>query len=177
METQQSALAALTATESAGVLNALLRAHPSLAAEAERLAAGLLGRDDREAVAADVADELRALDLGDLSHRAGRQWGGGYVDPHEAADELLVEVVQPYLDDIDRRARIEAREAATEIGLGLLLGLYSCREEEDNDLVLTHAGVPDAVDNLASQVISAMATSGLQLPEGWLAAECPNWRR
>lgn len=67
METRQSALAALTATESAGVLSALLCAHPSLAAEAERLAAELLGRDEREAVAADVADELRALDLGDLS--------------------------------------------------------------------------------------------------------------
>lgn len=58
--------------------------------EAERLAAGLLVAEDREAVAADVADELRALHLG------------------------------PYLDDLDRRAQIGALTAATEIGLGLL---------------------------------------------------------
>jgi hypothetical protein len=99
--------------------------------------------------------------------------GGGYVDPHQAADELLANILQPYLDDLDRRAQIGARTAATEIGLGL----YSCRDEDDDDRVLTHAGMPDAVDNLASQVISAMTTSGLQRPEGWLAAECPEWRR
>jgi hypothetical protein len=31
--------------------------------------------------------------------------GGGYVEPHEAAYELLAEVVQPYVDDLERRAR------------------------------------------------------------------------
>ncbi len=142
----QSALACLSAVESAEVLVALLRAHPGLAGEAARLAGGLLADDDREAVATDVADELRALHLGQLASRAGPQWGGGYVEPHEAADELLAEVVQPYLDDLVRRPSAGARDAATEIGLGLLLDLYACRDEEDNDRVLTHAGMPDAVD-------------------------------
>jgi hypothetical protein len=65
-----------------------------------------------------------ALHLRDLAGRAGRQWGGGYVEPHEAAYELLAEVVQPYLDDLERRARARSQHAATEIGLSLLLGLY-----------------------------------------------------
>ena len=68
--------------------------------------------------------------------RAGPQWGGGYVDPREAADELLAEVVEPYLDDLDRRARRQARGAATEIGLGLLRGLYSGRDEDEAERVL-----------------------------------------
>jgi hypothetical protein len=172
---KRSALASLTAAERAGVLEALLRAHPRLTVEAERLAADLLEQDDRQAVAADVAHELLALHLGDLADRAGPQWGGGYVDPHEAAHELLAEAVQPYLDDLDWRARIGAREAATEIGLGLLLGLYSCRDEGDNDRLLTHAEMPDAIDNLGSRVRSVMRKIGLTIPEGWLAQECPDW--
>lgn len=172
-----SALASLSAGERAEVLAALLRAHPSLTAEAEQLAEGLLAEEDREAVAADVAHDLRALHLSELAERAGGQWGGGYVEPHEAADELLAEAVQPFLDDLDRRSRSGARDAATEIGLGLLLGLYSCRGEDDDDRVLTHAGMPDAVDDLAPTVLSAMAKHGLKVPDGWLGENCPDWRR
>ena len=119
-KSETSALSALSAPERGEVLSSLLRAHPSLVAEAERVAAGLLGGADRGRVAGDVAGALRALHLRDLAERAGPQWGGGYVDPGEAADELLAEVVELYLDDLDRRARRQARGAATEIGLGLL---------------------------------------------------------
>jgi hypothetical protein len=43
-----------------------------------------------------------------------------------------------------------AVEAAQEIGFGVRMGLYGCRDEDDNDRVLTHAGMPHAVDNLGS---------------------------
>jgi hypothetical protein len=49
------------------------------------------------------------------------------------------------------------------------------RFEDDAERVLTHAGMPDSVDHLAIQVISRMARHGLELPEGWLAEECPGW--
>ena len=55
-------------------------------------------------------------------------------DAHGRAEDV------PYLDDLDRRARRQARAAATEIGLGLLLGLYSCRDEDDAERVLTPCG-------------------------------------
>jgi hypothetical protein len=48
--------------------------------------------------------------------------GGGYVDPHDAADEMLEETVQPYLEDLERRAGIGAVEAAREIGFGVPMG-------------------------------------------------------
>lgn len=44
---------------------------------------------------------------------------------------------------------------------------------DDNDRLLTHAGMSDAIDNLASRVRSVMRKSGLTIPEGWLAQECP----
>jgi len=55
--------------------------------------------------------------------------------------------------------------------------LYTCRGEDDNELVLTQAGMPDAVDNLASEVLAAMDTSGLDLPDDWLTERCPEWTR
>ena len=128
-------------------------------------------------MAEDVADELRALHLSQLADRAGPQWGGGYVDPHDAADEMLDEIVQPYLDDLERRARIGAVQAAREIGFSVLMGLYACRDEDDNDRVLTHAGMPDAVDNLGSQAIRVMKGAGLDLPDDWLVEQCSAWAR
>jgi hypothetical protein len=175
-EVAHSALAALTADDRAVVLAELLRVHPTLTAEAEQLARSLLELSDRDSVATEVTATLLALNLEDLAARAGPQWGGGYVEPHEAADELLAEAVQPYLDDLKRRAKAGSRHAATEIGLGLLLSLYARRDVDDNDLLLTHAGMPDAVDDLAWQVRSAMTASGLEMPEGWLAEECPDWQ-
>ena len=172
-----AALESLSAAERAGILTALLQAHPQLLVEAEQLAAGFLSQEDRHAVAEDVADELRALHLSQLADRAGPQWGGGYVDPHDAADEMLDEIVQPYLDDLERRARIGAVQAAREIGFGVLMGLYACRDEDDNDRVLTHAGTPDAVDNLGSQAIRVMKDAGLDVPDDWLVEQCPAWAR
>ena len=172
-----AALESLAAAERARILGALLQAHPGLLTEAEQLAAGFLSQEDRHAVAEDVANELRALHLSQLADRAGPQWGGGYVDPHDAADEMLDEVVQPYLEDLERRARIGAVQAAREIGMGVLMGLYACRDEDDNDRVLTHAGTPDAVDNLGSQAIRAMKNAGLDVSDGWLCDTCPAWAR
>jgi hypothetical protein len=100
-----------------------------------------------------------------------------YVDPHNAADEMLDEILQPYLEDLERRARIGAVQAAWEIGFGVLMGLYACCDEDDNDRVLTHAGTPDAVDNLGSQAIRAMKNAGLDVPDDWLVEQCPAWAR
>jgi hypothetical protein len=166
----------LTDAQRGDVLAALLRAHPTLRSEAERLARDLLEPGDRAQFAREVTDVLMALRLWDLAERAGRQWGGGYLEPHEAAFELLTEAVQPYLDDVQRRARARSPHAATEIGMGLLLGLYACREVDDNDRLLAHAGLPDAVDDLALRVRSVMRSCGLEIPRDWLAEECPDWQ-
>lgn len=168
-------LDALSAVERAGILTTLLRAHPELTREAEAMAVKQLAEEDSVAVAADVAAELRALDMEQLADRAGAQWGGGYVGPHEAAHDLLAEVMQPYLDDLSRRAKVGASTAAGQIACGVLAGLYACRDEDDNDLVLTHAGMPDAVDYLARAVLAACDKAGIAVPEQWLADTCPEW--
>jgi hypothetical protein len=79
------------------------------------------------------------------------------------------------LSDMARRAKLGSRDAALEIGLGVLTGLYGCRGECDNDLALVHAGLPDAADDLAYTVITAIGKAKLELPKDWLAEECPAW--
>ncbi|MGI5486372.1 hypothetical protein [Microtetraspora malaysiensis] len=169
------AVTAPSEAERADVLLALLKAHPELVAEAERLAEAMLEGQDREEVAASVARQLRLLHIRDLADRAGPQWGGGYVDPVEAVYEMAAEVVQPYLDDLTRRVKIGTIAAALEIGLGLLSGLYGCRQEDDNDLALVHGGLPDVVDDLADRVLTVMRKTDLAIPEDWMADECPAW--
>ena len=165
----------LSADERAGVLTALLLAHPELAAEAEALAAARMESDDSEAVAEYLSYELRALHLEQLADRAGAHYGGRYIEPHEAAHDMLAEVIQPYLNDLDRRTKVGARAAAEQIALGVLAGMYACRHEHDNDRVLTHAGMPDAIDNLATTALTTMDNAGLDLPPEWLAEHCPAW--
>jgi hypothetical protein len=58
----------------------------------------------------------------------------------------------------------------------VLMGLYLCRDEDDNDRILTHAGTPDAVDNLGSRAIRAMKDAGLGVPDDWLVEQCPAGR-
>ena len=168
-------LDALSAVERSGILTTLLRAHPELTREAEAMAVKQLAEEDSVAIAADITAELRALDLEQLADRAGPQRGGGYVEPHEAAHDLLAETMRPYLDDLSRRAKIGATTAARQIACGVLAGLYACRDEDDNDLVLTHAGMPDAVDHLARAVLAACDKAEIGVPEQWLADTCPEW--
>ena len=71
--------------EAAGVLRRLLEANPDLSSEAEEIARSLLHEVEYEDVAAEIENEIRALDYEVLNERAGSH-EGGYVEPSEAND-------------------------------------------------------------------------------------------
>jgi hypothetical protein len=170
---EASVLNSLSDGERSVLLTELLRAHPELRAEAETIATTLLRAGDINQVIDDIAEELRGLHISELAGRVGNQWDGQNMPSHAVAAEMLAEVVQPYLDDAARRARLGARRAAADIGVAVLLGLYECREETGDDMILTHAGLPDAVDNLARTVYKALRAAHVSLPG--LTDECPEW--
>jgi hypothetical protein len=119
-------LSRLQGGEAADVLRALLKRHPELAAEAERLAKSVVTDLDVEAVADDVEQAVLDLDLDDLNERAGRKrWG--YVEPTEAAWELLEAAVAPYLDEMRRRIELGLEAAAVAACQGIVSGLYRCQ--------------------------------------------------
>lgn len=120
--------------EAAAVLEGLLKAHPDLSGEAEEIARSLLHRVEYQEVAAQIEDEIRALDYEDLNARAGNhQWG--YVEPSEAAWEILEETVEPFLDDMKRYLKLGLKAEALEICKGLVLGCYRLAEREGGDLL------------------------------------------
>jgi hypothetical protein len=172
MSDKSSALDALSAAEKAAVLDELLAARPELREPAEACAARLMKDAGRSAVADDVESALRWLDIDELNTRAGHRPGFGYVDPAEAADEILDEALQPFLDDLQRRADLGMGPAATEVAAGILLGLYNCREGPSETL-LEYA--PDYAAERASVVVSDFAKLGIELPAAELLDLMPGW--
>lgn len=172
MKRTPSALAVLSAAEKASVLDELLAARPDLREAAEAHAVRLVSTEDRTAVADAVAGALLGLDIMELNSRAGYQPGHGYVHESEAAHEILDEVLEPHLRDLERRAALGVTAAATELAVGIVLGLYQCRDG-GGETLLEYA--PDyAVEN-AAHVVNRCETLGIDLPHEELADLMPEW--
>lgn len=154
--TKPSVLAALSPSERSAVLDDLLARAPEARSAAEALAAERLSAVDRDDVAFEVECAVTTISTAELYGRSGRVRGRGYVEPNEAAWELLEEAVGPFVEDCRRRARMGAPEAALEVALGILAGLYSCRDWEDDDepSVLGCAYAPEATRELADWVVT-----------------------
>ena len=120
--------------EATAVLRHLLEVHPELAGETEEIARALLQQVDYEDVAAEIEDEIRALDFKDLNARAGRhEWG--YVEPAQAAWEILEEALEPFHEDMKRHLRLGLETEALEICKGLVLGCYRLSERAGGDVL------------------------------------------
>ena len=172
MSDKRSALDALSAAEKAAVLDELLAARPDLRQPAEAYAGQVMSDADRSAVADDVDDALQGLGIEELNTRAGYQPGRGYVHPAEAADEILDEALQPFLDDLYRRAGLSMRSAAAGLAAGILLGLYDCRHGNSETLL---EYCPDYAAERASGVMSDCARLGIELPAAELLDLMPEW--
>src|SRR2546429_562532 len=163
---------AVAAAEKATVADGLLAAGPELREPAEAYAVQVMTGADRSAVAGDVEGALQGLDIEELNTRAGYRRGRGYVHPAEAADEILDEVLQPFLDDLQRRAGFGMRSAAVELAAGILLGLYNCRHG-NSETLLEYS--PDYAAERASGVVSDCARLGIELPAVELLDLMPEW--
>ena len=129
-----SLLDGLEPGEAAHVLKRLLAIHPELVAEAEEISRSTLGGVSFESIADAVEDSIRQLDIDDLNGRAGsHSWG--YVEPVEAASELLEEAVEPFLEDMKRHLHLGLAAEALEICKGIVLGLYRCRDGSENEFL------------------------------------------
>jgi hypothetical protein len=168
-----SALDALTSQERAGLLEELLAARPELREQAEAMARGRLADEDRAGVADDVESALRCCDIDELSGRAGYHPGRGYVDPGEAAYEIFDEALQPFLDDLTRRGELDMT-AAVELAVGILCGLYACRDADSESLLEYAADYP--VER-AADVLEQCAKLRVGLPVHDLGQLIPEWGR
>jgi len=180
---KKGALDRLTGDEAATVLRLFLERHPELRKEIDSLAASVIGDVSINDVADAVENELRALDLDDLNSRAGST-AYGYVEPSEAAWELVEEAVTPFLDDIKRRVESGQYDAALFTSVGIVLGLYRLRDNNKDDFL---GWAPDSPDEMAEEAVvtlrkalrAAKTTQGARQPSPALPAvfrdTAPEW--
>jgi hypothetical protein len=88
----------------------------------------------------ELADEITAR------RRALRPNGPVSVDTGQGR---VLDVLQPYIDDLIRRKERGARRAAADIAIAVLLGLYECRGDTDEDMLFVRMSLPGAADDLA----------------------------
>ena len=150
----------LSDDERSVLLSELLLRHPELIADAREITSTLLVVENEQELGDEITAKLRALRAnGPVSVDAGRG--------------RVVDVLQPYIDDLTRRKERGARRAAADIAIAVLLGLYECRDDTDKDMLLVRMGLPGAVDDLAQAVYKKVKSLHLSLPS--LVDECPEW--
>lgn len=170
-------LARLEPDESAAVLRLLLDRHPEIAAEAEELARGMVTGVDAGALAEEVEQAVTGPDLDDLGSRSGRHsWG--YVEPTEAAWDILQEALDPFLADMKRHIDLGFETAATMTCAGIVLGLYRCRGK-GSDRVLGWAEDFPA-ESAGNAVSTLVEESGAQHERAWtlpvaVVDQVPEW--
>ncbi len=129
----------LGAEDGKRVLLALVARHPELVADVVELIEEVLGSTSFEHVADTVLEGIANLELVDMGKRSGRP-PLGLVGPGEAAGEMVAEVIEPFLDRIERCAAMGLHEAALEVCRGVLLGLYRAERCDQSEVVAWIAG-------------------------------------
>ena len=172
----------LNEAEAASVLRKLLDRHSELRSEIEGIARDMLAGISPFFVADEIEDALLQFDYDDLNGRAGgHSWG--YVEPSEAAEELLEEALDPFIDDMKRYLEAGLEDRACQFCQGILLGLYRVRGGE-NDILNWAPDFPgDAAGNVlkvwretsGSDRGSAPAKRRRRLSPDFVREHVPDW--
>ena len=145
-------LSHLTSDEGNRVLAEVLKRHPDLTDEAIAVAKEMIDDVSVEAVAEDVVDLVTSIGLEDLDSRAGKHsWG--YVQPGEAAWELLEESIEGVRDDMRRWLQAGMGRPAERICQGIVLGLYRVRSTNSDGAL---GWAPDFPAESAAYAISTL---------------------
>jgi inosine/xanthosine triphosphate pyrophosphatase family protein len=169
----------LTSEEADIVLRRLLDKHPELRAEAGQMAADLVTSLSAEEVAEDVFHRVTGVGLDELNDRAGsHSWG--YVEPSEAANELLEESIEDLVEDMKRKAEFGLAPAAEVLCTGIVCGLYRARKTQsdgalgwDPDFPAGRAGY--TVKELIRAYPPAARQAALERLVELLVRQAPEW--
>lgn len=169
-------LDSISGDDAIAILRRLAGRSPELALAVEAVADEALAAVDVDQIAAEVLVELECLSIEDVWDRSG-PGRDGYADPLDVAAEMVDEVLQPYLDRVERCRSLELRPEADLVCRGLLRGIYDFGVEATTEFK-EHA--PD----IASDSFDAVLRTWRDLHAGkpplksmldYLSTNCPRW--
>jgi len=170
--TSTPALDRLRPQEQAGLLPALLAAHPELAETLEALALARVRDVDADVIAGELEGRLNDLSLTAFAARAGKQPGYN-VHETDAANEIVAEALADYEDDLWRAAGLDLPDVARTVLLGIVVGLHRCCDAPDGT-VLAYAG-PDTPVEHAAWLVHEARGAGIELDPDEVESRCPDW--
>ena len=141
----------LSPSDATSILKALAASDETLAGRIVEMAVAHLGGVDAEEVAAELYDELNTLEVEEVWDRAG-ETRYGYVEPGEAADQMVEEVLEPWLEELGRYQKLGLNVEANKMCMGLLLGFHRFERESKAEF---KDWAPDAPIIFAETVVEA----------------------
>ncbi len=141
----------LSPAEALAVLKELAREDAEIAARAAEVARAHLRDVYLEEIAFILYDELTLLKPEEVWDRAGST-RHGYVDPTDAAYEMIEDVLDPYLEDLQKYQELGMSDEANQICMGLLLGFFRFDHESDAEF---KDWSPDAMSVFPDTVVEA----------------------
>jgi hypothetical protein len=151
MTTPYEIIDQLSHGQALAILKALAASDEQLANRIAEMGTAYLGQVDLEEVAAVLYDELDALEVEEVWDRAGKT-RHGYVEPSEAAYQMVEEVIDPYPEQLEKYQKLGKSAEANTLCKGLLLGLYQFDQESKSEF---KNWAVDAPGEFASTVIEA----------------------
>ena len=120
----------LSPNDAHAVLRRLVAQDEALAGEIVALALAYLSEVDWEEVASSLRFDLESLTPEEVWDRAGTT-RYGYVETGEAAEEMIEEIVAPYLDEMRKYQKMGLADEARQMCKGLMLGYYEFEHESE----------------------------------------------
>jgi hypothetical protein len=151
MKDPQEIIDHLAPGDALAILRRLAASDAQLAVRIAETAIACLGRVEPEEVADVVYSDLDALEVEEVWDRSGKT-RHGYVDTSEAADQMIREVLDPYLEEMAKYHRLGMPAEAKRMCMGLLLGLYQFEHECTSQF---KDWAPDAAGSFAWVVVDA----------------------
>lgn len=125
-------LESITGNDALAILKVLAERDENLAQEIDAVAKELLSHVEIDEVAANVQMELEFLRIEEVWDRSGATCDG-YVDPGEAAWEMLEEALKPFQDEVDKYKQLSMLEEAELTCQALLKGIYDFAKESSTE--------------------------------------------
>jgi hypothetical protein len=147
---EKDILSYLDPQQLAEVLHQILIRHRDLREEANSIASDLLNDISVEAVSKEVTDMILGVGLEVLGKRAGKQpWG--YVEPGEAAWEVLEESIEGIEKEMEKRMQAGLERSAEKLCQGIVIGLHNAMAAKCDGAL---AWAPDFPVEAASRTVS-----------------------